>query len=297
MKPYNQIKPTALKAISTGITSLDDFLSLEGGIIPGYLLFLTGSSGAGKTFLTKLIQRNITSIKTAMLQREVSADLLAKQLQAIDTSKNENCFVNDSMTIQEFLNYTSKNDFKLIVVDSLQCCRVDFPDLGEKAADEEIYRLLRAWTTVNNSSCIIIGQSNKDGSFNGNNSTKHMFDCYLEMIYEPKRDIRYVHSSKNRMGGTVGTPLYYRFTDTEDILEWSFDGFDKENQTLNDHLLSALNQFVRSIKKMDKASYHACCNAAKKVSLLDISEDEMIIQTIITIQRIIKSSGKLMKAA
>ena len=64
MKSYNEIKPSTLKCISTGIKELDKFISLDEGIPLGYFIFVTGTSGAGKTTLCKLIQRNILQ-KTA----------------------------------------------------------------------------------------------------------------------------------------------------------------------------------------------------------------------------------------
>lgn len=269
MIPFNKVKPSTLKSISTGIENLDKFLSLDGGIPLGQVLLLSGSAGSGKTSLTTIIQRNILQ-KTAMLQREVSSEMLAKQMKNIDTSKNDNCYIDDKMSIQEFLQYTAKNDFKLVVTDSLQRIRADVGNLSEKAADEEIYSLLRAWATRNHSTVILIAQNTKDNNYAGSSGLKFNVDAHFELFFDFKNNKRFIQCSKNR-SADIGT-LFYRFTNTEEIMEFSYEGFENENKYLDSHLSSVIEQYVQSLKRLTNLSIKKFAKSLTKLLMITPSQ-------------------------
>ena len=56
MKNYQDVQITSMPTVKIGEEKLDNLFSNEGGIEWANLIFLTGTSGAGKTTLCKKIQ-------------------------------------------------------------------------------------------------------------------------------------------------------------------------------------------------------------------------------------------------
>ena len=82
MKNYSTIDVKPTPGLTTGIERLDDILSVDKGF-QSSVVFLTGTSGAGKTTLAKLIQKVLRDTPSALYERETSSQSAAKQTRRI----------------------------------------------------------------------------------------------------------------------------------------------------------------------------------------------------------------------
>src|ERR1700733_2283381 len=108
MAAYRDIKIDNRVGLLTNIHKFDKFVSVDGGLDRESVIMLSGTSGSGKSSMCKLIQKNMPDVKTALLQRETSANAMAKQLKRI-VIEHKNAFVEDNMTVQEFLIFAKEN--------------------------------------------------------------------------------------------------------------------------------------------------------------------------------------------
>jgi predicted ATP-dependent serine protease len=236
-------------------------------------------------------------IKTAMLQRETSAIAMAKQLKRIVVN-HENAFVEDELTIHEFLNKTEQLGCRLIITDSIQSLKNDFPELSADGAAQEIYNLVRAWCRKTGGVCILISQVNKDGSSSSKGFIKHLVDAHLEMQYDAKKNIRYFRCTKSRLGGKVGELMFYRFTENEDIMEFSDNPFVNDAsklQTLDQHVVAAMKTYLKGLN--NKALANTCYDAIEEICKNCQDDRIVILRAIQAINNIVDRHDQLKKIA
>lgn len=254
MKNYSTFDTTATPGILTGISHLDNLLSVDKGF-QNAVIFMTGTSGSGKTTLAKVIQKNISNITTALYERETSCKSVAKQTRRISIDHN-NALICDETEYPHFLDFmkaVEEKGINFIIIDSLQTAAVDFVrenNMGEKESEMEVLSVLKKWKDRTGGTAILIGMVNKDGDFSGVNKIKHLADCHLHLVYNEATNIRFMQTTKNRDNST--SKLYYEFVNTSEIVEfYSEKEFELKgkNFKFDDYLMNMVVGFFSSIDK------------------------------------------------
>lgn len=253
MKSYSTFDTTATPGILTGISHLDNLLSIDKGF-QNAVIFLTGTSGAGKTTLAKVIQKEIKNKVTALYERETSSKSVAKQTRRIVIT-HDNALLCDETEyphFMDFMNAVEEKGINFIIVDSLQTAAVDFEveGMSEKESQMKVLQVLMAWKKRTGGTAILIGMVNKDGDFSGVNKIKHLADCHLHLVFDEVKNIRFMQTTKNRDNST--TKVYYEFVNTEEVVvfytEKEFELKDK-NYKFDDYLVKVVVDFFSGIDK------------------------------------------------
>jgi predicted ATP-dependent serine protease len=276
MKSYSKFDTTATPGVLTGISHLDNLLSVDKGF-QNAVIFMTGTSGAGKTTLGKLIQKTLENTPTALYERETSSKSVAKQTRRI-VIEHENamlCDETDYPTFTDFMSAVEEKGIKFIIIDSLQTAATDFErinGMGENESQMEVLNVLMAWKKRTGGTAILIGMVKKDGDFSGLNKIKHLADCHLHLVFDEKRNIRFMQTTKNRDNST--TKVFYEFVDTDEVvLFFTEKEFELRGKSFKfaDYLMKMVSDFLTSVDRKNP-SFKAFKNEYF-VRLENISED------------------------
>lgn len=258
MKRYSEVQIISTSAVKIGDELLDKLFSTQGGIEWANLIFLTGTSGAGKTTFCKKIQSLITEYPTKFYSREMLSGLVKKQTLRLEiTHPNAYiCDVNDYAHFDLFMAELEKGgENQIAILDSIQRIAEDFTKTGmsTEAAMRYIYGRLMEWKDRTKSIVIIIGQVTKDGDFQGANFLKHDADAHVHMVFDSKKNTRTIETTKNRMGKL--DKLYYEILDSSETIKfYSEEEFEKKNNnTTFAHLISeSIAKFLNGVDKKHK---------------------------------------------
>jgi predicted ATP-dependent serine protease len=254
MKNYSTFDTTATPGLLTGISHLDNLLSVDKGF-QSAVIFLTGTSGAGKTTLAKVIQKSLKDTPTALYERETSSNSVAKQTRRVNIEHN-NAMICDEKEYPHFLDFmkeVEKRNIKFIIIDSLQTAAVDFVgshDMSEKESQMEVLSVLKKWKDNTGGTAILIGMVNKDGDFSGVNKIKHLADCHLHLVFDEVKNIRFMYTTKNRDNST--SKMYYEFTSTDEVVVfYSEKEFELKGKSykFDDYLLKVVVEFFSGVDK------------------------------------------------
>ena len=297
MKTYSQFDTTITPGVLTGISNLDDLLSVDKGF-QSSVIFLTGTSGSGKTTLSKVIQKNISDTPTALYERETSSKSVAKQTRRV-VINHSNALISDEKdfkTFTDFMNEVRKRGIKFVIIDSLQTAAVDFEineGMSEKDSQMKVLQDLIEWKKETGGTAILIGMVNKDGDFSGVNKIKHMADCHLHLVFDKVKNIRFMFTTKNRDNGTA--KLFYEFVETDEVIEFFTEKeFELRGSNLKfeDYLLKQLKDFMNSVSKKNP-NYEAfkadCNNGLEKIQTF--TKIEFAIETIKLLEVLTKKYG------
>ncbi len=250
---YNKVKKVNAPTIKTGNDNLDDFLSSGGGFVVGSAIFLTGTPGAGKTTLSVVLQKMLAKYKTSLYSREMSATAVVEQVNHRYPITHNNAYIadeNDCAHIDDYINELDEIKPAVVIIDSLQV--IGKVDCGETPIEKFLFdtiQKLRNWVTNNNAVLIVIGHVNKDGSFEGKNTTEHMFDAHMRMIFDEKANTRTLSWTKNRKG-VSSKKLFYEFGEgTMNFYTAQQYERIKNKKQFEDFLTSAVVDFLKSIDK------------------------------------------------
>ncbi len=253
MKKYSEIDTTATPGVLTGISHLDNILSVDKGFQNG-VIFLTGTSGAGKTTLAKVIQKTLKDVPTALYERETSSNSVAKQTRRVVIS-HDNAFITDEKEyphFEDFMTEVRKREIKFIIIDSMQTAGADYEveGMGEFAAQLKVLDVLRKWKTETGGTAILIGMVKKDGDFSGVNKVKQLSDCHMHMVFDENKNVRTLSTTKNRDNST--SKVFYEFVNTDEVIVFYTEKeFELKGKSFkfDDYLLKVVADFISCIDK------------------------------------------------
>lgn len=256
---FNSIKTLNEPVIYTGDDKLDSWWSSKGGIVVGSAIFMTGTSGAGKTTFSVFLAKLLNQHKTSLYSREMHRSQVKEQTERLNMN-HDNLFISDTETCPTFEDYMKVLDElkpKFVFIDSLQVITLeDQPEENQEKAQYDVIKALRDWTRENNAILFVIGHNKKDGEFRGANTIMQMFDAHIEMIHHKKENFRTIAwGQKNRKGPLK--EMYYEFA-KDSIMFYSKEEWDEKNggvkvlttelknaDDLEKVLESLLNNFVK----------------------------------------------------
>lgn len=256
MKNYQDVQMIETPSVTLGDEKLDNLFSAQGGIEWANLIFLTGTSGAGKTTFCKKVQTLIGDHISVFYSREMLSSLVKKQTLRMEIN-HRNAYIADSLEYPHFNDFMSmieeRGDVRILILDSIQRIASDFTStMSLEAAMRHIYIRLMDWKDKNDGIVILIGQVTKDGDFQGANFLKHDADAHIEMVFDKNKGTRTIETTKNRMGKL--DKLFYEFVDSSETLKF----YSSEEYELRGKEFSfddAINVMIKSyLNTLDKKS-------------------------------------------
>jgi len=256
MKKYHEVEVINSESIITGIDHFDSLMSVGGGIEWGTLIFLSGTSGAGKTTFCKKLQSLIKNHVSIFYSREMTSSLVRRQTKRMgETHDNEFIAdINDFGHFNDFMSMIeSRSDVKILILDSIQRIATDFVgQMSEEAAMRHVYIRLMNWKDKTNGIVILIGQVTKAGDFEGANFLKHDADAHVHMVFDKNTGVRTLETTKNRIG-KPGKIYYELVDDAETIKFYSADEYESKGKEFS--FDDAINVMIKSyLNTLDKKS-------------------------------------------
>ncbi len=213
---FNQIKVSNAPTLKTGNEKFDNWFSKKGGMVLRSAVYVSGTSGAGKTTLMVNMMNWLKDVTTCMYEREVEAQDVKEQTSNIVFNHNNAhiCDIKTHPHFNEFLKELDTLKPKVVIVDSLQAIAMDdFPEMNEDDACNHIVKILRQWTSDNNAVLFLIGHNTKEGEFAGKNTIMQFMDAHIDMVFDKKANTRTMSWGKKNRKGPMGT-LYYTFEES-----------------------------------------------------------------------------------
>lgn len=252
-KNYKDVEVLTEPSILTGNEKFDKFFSKNGGMVRTSCVLLTGSSGAGKSTLAVNLQKVLSSYRTSLYSREMTASSLKEQTAKIGLD-HENAFICDTdmcKTFDEYMIEIERIKPEVVTVDSLQViAREDYKDMSEEDAAYIIIDRLRKWAKNSNGVVFIIGHVTKDNEFRGANTILQMADAHLEMIFHKKEDCRTISWGEKNRKGPMGM-LFYTINDggIEFFTEQEWEALKVGTRNFADYISSATSAYVKTLDK------------------------------------------------
>jgi predicted ATP-dependent serine protease len=252
------VKISAQTVLKTGNKLFDEWFSIDGGMVLGTSIFVTGTSGAGKTTMMVNLMSWLKNEKSSMYQREMSAAAILHQTRNVKVA-HKNAFISDKDTCPTFNEYMEELEIvkpKVVIIDSLQAIAMeDFPNMSIEDACNHVVSTLIDWTRKNSAILFLIGHNTKDGQFAGRNTVMQFMDGHIDMVHHKDNDTRTIAwGQKNRKGPLK--KLFYTFEKSGIVLhensplsENHVQGFDDE--TFLENLNKQVTEFANALMKRD----------------------------------------------
>lgn len=306
-----QVKHNEEPALKTGQAIFDEWFSSSGGIVLGSAIYVSGTSGAGKTTLMANIMEWLKSEVSCLYSREMRLSALLKQIPNLKNSVNS--VVADVDSCPDFDTFLKDiNDLKpkVIIIDSLQViAKEDYAVKKIKSEEDACYyiiQLLREYVHANNAILFLIGHNTKDGNFAGNNTIIQVMDAHIDMVYDKKENTRTMSwGVKNRKGKMGSIPYFIEdgkilFEKEEDDSYHEIKNYDR---IVNDTILfleekletvkynSSGEEIKAELLKKLKKDYYKC----KKSNLKYIDENSNYYFPRIFVQEVVGEYFKLIE--
>jgi predicted ATP-dependent serine protease len=274
---YENVQVFKEPTLKTGKEKFDNWFSSDGGIVRSSAIYVSGTSGAGKTTLMVNLMKWLAPKKVSMYLREMEGRSVKSQTSNIEMPKGSAYFA-DANTCPTFEEYKEELDLlkpEVVIVDSLQVIALeDYEAKGIMSEDKACYHIikeLRDWCSKNNAILFLIGHNTKDGDFAGRNTIIQMMDAHIVMEHDKKNDCRKIYWGQKNRKGPMGM-LYYTFGDLE-IDFFSSDEWEAENveeRSFIKFIEKAATAYLSTIDKK-KEGYSEFKKEYKKI-INDISE-------------------------
>ena len=258
------------ESLMTGRPEFDNWFSRFGGIVLGSSIYVTGTSGGGKSTLMANIMTWFKDDVTAMYSREMLKKYLLDQVR--DLTFTENAYlsdVEDNPTFDSFMKDVYDIKPKILIVDSLQViAKEDYVLTGLMSEDMACYKIikeLRDYVNKNNAVLFLIGHNTKDGVFAGANTNMQMIDAHIDIVYNKENNSRTMSWGQKNRKGPMGTipfsiqesQILFSLNKNEET-EKSFNVFSEscnyiENAINNEFLLSNFSDDIKKkfVKKLE----------------------------------------------
>jgi len=198
----SDIKPEDSPRFSTNNVEFDRVLG--GGIVPGSVILLAGTPGAGKSTLTTQVLCEVSDkLNCLLVSAEESANQISRRAIRLNLKTND-LNVAVETDILAILSMISETKVKFVVIDSLQA--MFHPDVqgapGGVGQLRECMQVLTQHAKQHDVAMIIICHTTKDGSVAGPRVVEHIGDVMLMIEVVAASRFRELRAAKNRFGST-----------------------------------------------------------------------------------------------
>lgn len=245
-------------ALKTGQDIFDNWFSNSGGIVLGSAIYVSGTSGAGKTTLMANIMEWLNNEVSCLYSREMRLSPLLKQVPNLVNA--ENAFVADVESCPDFETFVNEIETikpKIIIIDSLQVIAKEDYVLKKTKSEEEacyyIIQVLREYIHKNNAILFLIGHNTKDGNFAGANTIIQMMDAHIDMVFDKKENTRTMSwGVKNRKGKMGSIPYFIE----DGKIMFVAESVNAHNNTTNHYRI--INEMIPILEeKIDTIKYNS----------------------------------------
>ena len=252
---YEDVKVFNTPTLKTNKKHFDDWFSADGGIVFGSAIYVSGTSGAGKTTLMVNLMKWLAPNKTSMYLREMEGRNVKYQTRNLKMPKGSAYFsdANTCPTFEDYMDELESLKPTVVIIDSLQViAKEDYAIQSKMTEDEANYHIiktLREWCSKNNAILFLIGHNTKDGNFAGRNTLIQMMDAHIVMEHDKKEDCRKIYWGQKNRKGPMGM-LYYVFG--KDEIEFKTeDEWNSKSSQLNylDMIIKQTEKFIESLDK------------------------------------------------
>lgn len=211
-------------------TKIDDWLSSQGGIMPGTNTVVTGDPGVGKTtvLLDIISELQKQGKKVLFISGEMNAiDMYGYVKRYPKFGKLDILFMGEyaDENPEVVINEALKPGYDVVLVDSMievADMFVDYNGGTNKGASTRLLSLFEKHNRALNdgkvhTAFLIVQQVTKSGGFAGSNKIKHMTTGMMHMKINTDLT-RYIYFSKNRRGGKQ-SKLYFDLNQRNSV-EW-----------------------------------------------------------------------------
>jgi predicted ATP-dependent serine protease len=296
--PYNKVQYSIQPGVMFRDSVLNAFLSEDGGIVLGNMIALAGTKGAGKTTLCKKLQKELPEdMNSVFFSLETGKGSLQRQTKRVVAGDHAKiCDDNDYPTWNEFMSDLHKYVPTMVIVDSLQhAAKLLTKENGKFKYDNyaQIVEDLYNWKEKHNTIVILIVQLNSQGKVEGPEATVFDVDCPLKLTANPKTKERFLEAEKNRMGGTIGEPIFYEFVGDDRVIQFYTEDeyrIIKQGVTLSTMIQNTIESYLavyknhdnyKSFKKEFKKGYENIYNSG-------IEDILIVAQTLVLIDALAK---------
>jgi predicted ATP-dependent serine protease len=252
---YEEVKVFNTPTLKTNKKRFDDWFSADGGIVFGSAIYVSGTSGAGKTTLMVNLMKWLAPNKISMYLREMEGRNVKYQTRNIKMPKGSAYFsdANTCSTFEDYMDELERLKPSVVIVDSLQViAKEDYAITSKMSEDEANYyviKTLREWCAKNNSILFLIGHNTKDGNFAGKNTLIQMMDAHIVMEHDKKEECRKIYWGQKNRKGPMGL-LYYEFG--KDGIEFKTESewnTVESNVSYLDIVIAQTENFIKSLDK------------------------------------------------
>lgn len=276
---FNEIVTFSEPTIFTGKEKFDQWFSADGGIVVGSAVYVSGTSGAGKTTLMVNLMNWLEDYKSSAYFREMEDRHVKLQTKNLEFN-HKNAFVCDAKSCATFDDYMNELDLlkpKVVIIDSLQViAKEDYALKGimsEDAACYEIIKRLRDWISENNAILFLIGHNTKEGDFAGKNTIIQMIDSHIVMTFEKKNNSRTIEWGTKNRKGPMGS-LYYTFEKTgidfHTTEEWESR---TQNKNFRESFITFATSYVSTINTKNESGEKFVNEYNKALKKINKSDD------------------------
>lgn len=200
VQKLSNIQLTDLPRISTLNSEFDRVLG--GGIVPGSVVLLAGTPGAGKSTLTLQTLCELSAeIKAIYFTGEESLSQVAMRAARLKLPK-EKLDIAAETDVLAVLAMIAQLQSKLVVIDSLQA--MYHPDVqgtpGGVTQLRECAHALTQYAKQHNVAMIVICHTTKDGNVAGPRVVEHIADVMMHLLVMEGSRFRELRAQKNRFG-------------------------------------------------------------------------------------------------
>ena len=199
-KLISQIEAKQEKRISTANAEFDRVLG--GGIIPGSIILLGGEPGIGKSTLALQVALNL-NIPILYVSGEESEQQIKLRADRIQSSENQ-CYILSETNLENIISVVQEINPQIVVIDSIQTMTTEKLEStpGTISQIRECTAIIQQYAKTTDTTFIIIGHINKEGSIAGPKLLEHIVDTVLQFEGDRNYMYRIIRTIKNRFGST-----------------------------------------------------------------------------------------------
>lgn len=197
------------KRLTAGEKELDRVLG--GGIVVGSVLLFAGEPGIGKSTLLMQVCSSVSenNKKVLYVSGEESAHQIALRAKRMKIN-SDNIKLATSNSTDEIVNTIAGTKFDLVIIDSIQTIQLTglSSNAGSVSQISSSTNALMAAAKQTNTSLIIVGHVNKEGTIAGPKILEHIVDGVFQLEGDRYGGFKILRSVKNRFGSTNETALF-----------------------------------------------------------------------------------------
>ncbi len=199
-KLISQVEAKQEKRISTGNAEFDRVLG--GGIISGSIILLGGEPGIGKSTLALQVALNL-NIPILYVSGEESEQQIKLRADRIQSSENQ-CYILSETNLEKIISVVQEINPRIVVIDSIQTMTTEKLEStpGTISQIRECTAIIQQYAKTTDTTFIIIGHINKEGSIAGPKLLEHIVDTVLQFEGDRNYMYRIIRTIKNRFGST-----------------------------------------------------------------------------------------------